>query len=251
MVTEYQNNLLSEVVAYRKAVLQTDSYPIVSCIMPTYNRRKFVLRSIVYFKRQDYSNRELIILDDGTDTIEDLVLGDPKIRYYRIKGKHTVGYKRNLACQKAMGQVILHWDDDDWASNWRLSYQVGSLISSQSEICGLDRLLFYDIDSAQAWEYVYKGKGNWVCGGTLCYTKDFWCCNPFPDLDIGEDNHFVLNNPSARVLRLVNNHFYLGLIHGGNTSRKNTFGNYWSPASMDTIHKILRADMGFYQTQQV
>jgi glycosyltransferase involved in cell wall biosynthesis len=205
----------------------------------------------VYFQRQDYPNRELIILDDGTDPVRDLVPDDLRIRYYLIDGKLTVGHKRNLACQEAVGEIILHWDDDDWASDRRLSYQVESLISSRSEICGLDRIYFFDLDSAQAWEYVYKGEGNWIYGGTLCYTKEFWSRNPFPDLDIGEDNHFVLNNPGAKVLRLVDNRFFLGLIHRGNTSPKITSFSAWHPSTIDTIRKMIGVDMRFYQPEPV
>ncbi|MGD9093510.1 MAG: glycosyltransferase family A protein [Anaerolineales bacterium] len=214
--------------------------------MPTHNRRRFVPRSIVYFQRQDYPNRELIILDDGSDPVRDLVPDDPRIRYHYIDRKRTVGYKRNLACQAAAGEVTLHWDDDDWATNWRVSYQVDSLISTQSEICGLDRIFFYDLDGTQAWEYVYKGKGNWVYGGTLCYTMEYWSCNPFPDLDIGEDNHFVLKDDAAKVLRLADNRFYLGLIHSGNTSRKRTFGSAWRPVPMEVIQGMLEVDKSFY-----
>lgn len=36
---------------------------LVSCIMPTYNRRAPVPRAIRYFLRQDYPKRELILLD--------------------------------------------------------------------------------------------------------------------------------------------------------------------------------------------
>ena len=229
---------------------QMDSIPLVSCIMPTYNRRSFVPQSITYFDRQVYPNKELIILDDGTDPVSDLVPDDPRIRYFRINQKHTVGFKRNLACQKVEGDIVLHWDDDDWASNWRISYQVDSLISSQSDICGLDRIYFYDSDSGQAWEYVYKGKGNWVYGGTLCYTIDYWSRNPFPDMDIGEDNHFVLDNPGAKVLRLADSRFYLGIIHPGNTSRKRTSGSVWCTASMVTIQKMIGADLSFYHSEE-
>ena len=224
-----------------------DSTPLVSCIMPTNNRRSFIPQSIAYFNRQDYANKELIILDDGSDQIRDLVPNNPRIRYFWIDQKLTVGHKRNLACQKTVGDVILHWDDDDWSSDWRLSYQVDSLISSQSEICGLDKIYFYNPDTTQAWEYVYKGKGNWVYGGTLCYTIDFWKHNPFLDLDIGEDNHFVLDNPETKVLRLADNRFYLGITHPGNTSRKRTSGSSWHIAPVDTIQKMIGADMMFYQ----
>jgi len=45
--------------------------PKISCIMPTYNRREFIPQALKYFERQDYPNKELIIVDDGTDTIAD------------------------------------------------------------------------------------------------------------------------------------------------------------------------------------
>ena len=54
--------------------------PLVSCIMPTYNRRPFVPKAIEYFLRQDYPNRELIILDDGDDRVADLVPDLPSLR---------------------------------------------------------------------------------------------------------------------------------------------------------------------------
>lgn len=34
--------------------------PLISCIMPTYNRRTFAPRAIVYFLRKDYASKELI-----------------------------------------------------------------------------------------------------------------------------------------------------------------------------------------------
>ncbi|MCP4215047.1 MAG: glycosyltransferase, partial [bacterium] len=107
---------------------RTDSKPpdtkdagiFVSCIMPTYNRRSFVPKTIEYFLRQDYPNRELIIVDDGTDAIEDLVPQDPRIRYLGLTKKHTIGAKRNLAITNARGQIIIHWDDDDWMATHRI-----------------------------------------------------------------------------------------------------------------------------------
>ena len=65
--------------------------PLVSCIMPTFNRRAFAGQAIEYFLRQDYPNRELIILDDGTDAIGDLVPADPRIRYLRLNKKYLLG----------------------------------------------------------------------------------------------------------------------------------------------------------------
>src|SRR5437879_2042071 len=109
----------------------------VSCILPTYDRRRFVAQSIRYFLRQDYPDKELIVVDDGVaDSIGDLVPSDSAIRYVRLNQRLTVGAKRNLACREARGNIILHWDDDDWMADWRISYQVAQLTTSNSEVCG-------------------------------------------------------------------------------------------------------------------
>jgi glycosyltransferase involved in cell wall biosynthesis len=57
--------------------------PFVSCIMPTRNRRRFLSQAIWYFLRQDYRNREMIIVDDGEDCVQDNIPRDPRIHYIR------------------------------------------------------------------------------------------------------------------------------------------------------------------------
>ncbi len=94
-----------------------DSRPLVSCIMPTCNRRAYAQQAIRYFQRQDYENRELIIIDDGADGIGDMAKADERIRYIRLDKKATIGAKRNWACEQAHGELIMHWDDDDWIIN--------------------------------------------------------------------------------------------------------------------------------------
>src|SRR5262249_27225606 len=85
--------------------------PLISCIMPTANRRVFARQAVRYFQRQDYANRELIILDDGNQKIADLIPPDGRIRYFEMDRRQTMGAKHNLACDLARGDVIVHWDD--------------------------------------------------------------------------------------------------------------------------------------------
>src|SRR5271165_6074042 len=127
--------------------------PLVSCIMPTFNRRHFVPRAIHYFLRQDYPNKELIIIDDGTESVADLVPPDPQIRYFGSLRRASTGAKRNLACKHATGTLIAHWDDDDWYAPWRLTYQVEQLLEEAADICGLDRVIFYAPKEEKVWEY--------------------------------------------------------------------------------------------------
>src|SRR5574341_607392 len=119
--------------------------PLVSCIMPTANRRRFVPRAVEQFLRQDYPEAELLILDDGDDPIEDLVPPGANIRYLRLPARLALGAKRNLACEQARGELILHWDDDDWMAPHRVRYQVETLLEQGAEICGLRKMYFYNV----------------------------------------------------------------------------------------------------------
>ena len=69
---------------------------LVSCIMPTSNRRHLVAQAIAYFLRQDYPRKELIVVDDGDDCIADLVPSDARLRYIRLERRTPLGAKRNL-----------------------------------------------------------------------------------------------------------------------------------------------------------
>ncbi|HEY2726317.1 MAG TPA: glycosyltransferase family 2 protein, partial [Parafilimonas sp.] len=135
--------------------MNTKEFALISCIMPTYNRRNFVPFAIDYFLRQDYCNKELIVIDDGTDVIEDLIPNDPQIKYFQLDKKITLGAKLNLACNYAQGNIIANWDDDDWYAETRLSYQINALENDQAEVCGINNLLYYDLKNNRGYRYVY------------------------------------------------------------------------------------------------
>ena len=82
--------------------------PLVSCIMPTGNRRSFVPQAIRCFLRQDYPNLELVVIDDGAQSSRDCVPESDRIRYLRLDQKMTLGAKRNFACEQARGEIIVH-----------------------------------------------------------------------------------------------------------------------------------------------
>ena len=203
------------------SILEDKDYSLmVTCIMPTANRRKFIPTAIQYFISQDYPNKELIIIDDGSDPIEDLVPLHKNISYFYSPIKETIGEKRNFACKKAIGGIIVHWDDDDWyATNW-LSYQVQILQNNNADICGLNQIQFYSILDNKYWMTKnMNSKKLWLSGATLAYHKTFWEKHPFNNLQIGEDDDFVRNNGA----KLFAHNYYQGfiaIIHPKNTSIK-------------------------------
>jgi glycosyltransferase involved in cell wall biosynthesis len=214
--------------------------PLVSCIMPTANRRRFVPEAIRLFLSQDHAEKELIILDDGEDAVADLIPDDPRIRYLRQARGALLGAKRNRLCAEAKGELIAHWDDDDWYAPWRLSCQVAEIVGGGVDLCGLDRVLFFDPATQRAWEYVYPVSGGlWVYGATLCYRKSVWQRQPFPEIAVGEDTRFVAELHGARVRGIAATEMYVGLIHAGNTGAKRTGEPTWRPQPLDRVARIV------------
>ncbi len=174
---------------------------------------------------------------------------DQRIRYLRLDSRCTIGAARNLACEEAGGEIIVHWDDDDWMAPWRLRYQVENLMEEEADICGLNRLFFYNPVSDQAWQYIYPAGGKpWVSGNTFCYMKDFWRKNPFPDINVGEDTRFVWRNRSRKLIALQDNSFYVALIHTGNISPKRTSDSHWHTYPSRAIRDTMGEDWDFYAT---
>jgi O-antigen biosynthesis protein len=226
--------------------------PLVSCVMPTYDRRAFVPQAVSYFLRQDYPAKELIIVDDGPELVGDLLPADARIVYHRLETRTVLGAKRNLACDLARGSIIMHWDDDDWTSPDRVSIQVAALTGGDADICGTSSLLFYDPARASAWRFTWSDRRRpWVAGTSLCFRKEFWSRFPFPEVAIGEDTRFVFN-PSVRGVKDVSESgCIVAMIHRGNTAPKPVHRANWSPCPSREVEDLLGEDLAFYRRPEV
>lgn len=220
--------------------------PLVSAIMPTANRRWCVAQSIQYFLRQDYPHKELIIVDDGLDRIEDLVPPHPDIRYLRHQGPLVTGTKRNIACDAARGDLILHWDDDDWQAPWRIRYQVAEHITAGKPVSGLQTFVGFRASHGDAWEYHYHGSAPFIYGATLCYDKSRWQRKHFQDCQIGEDTFFVGSLPIGQWHVCQDSRFLVLLIHPNNTSRKQLTSSSWKALDVQTVRDRIGPDWPFY-----
>jgi hypothetical protein len=222
--------------------------PLVSCLMPTADRRAFVPQAIEYFLRQDYARRELIVLDDGDEPVADLILKDSRIRYFYTEGRRTLGAKHNSGCELAKGDVIAHWDDDDWMADWRLSYQVHQALAHPAPaLTGLSHVYFYDAGAGRAWQYIYPPEHRpWVYGASFCYRREFWRDHRFPEMNEGVDTVFVWGLPAELVRPLEDHRFLVAIIHPDNTSRKRTQGFGWHTCLAEDVLALLGRDRPFY-----
>jgi glycosyltransferase involved in cell wall biosynthesis len=203
--------------------------------------------AIKYFLRQNYANKELIIVDDGTDAIGDLIPAEASLRYYRLEKKITLGEKLNMACGYAKGEIIANWDDDDWYDPNRLSYQINALKNESADVCGINHLLYLNLSNKNAYRYTYPADQRpWLLGSSLCYTKSLWSNNPFAPINVGMDALFVWATPPNRVKALSDPKIAVHMIHEENVSPKKTDGSWWTTYPRKEIEDIMKADWNNY-----
>jgi glycosyltransferase involved in cell wall biosynthesis len=165
---------------------------------------------------------ELLILADGED-VQDLVPADSRIRLIHLAEQRNIGEKRNFGCSQAIGEIICHWDDDDWSGPQRLERQINMLNESGSAVAGFHSMRF--TDGPRWWKY--EGTANYALGTSLCYRRQWWQGHAFDAKNIGEDNAFVSVASSAQQLASVDaGELMYATIHPGNTSPR-CMGDNW------------------------
>ncbi len=112
-------------------------FPLVTICTPTFNRRPFIPIMIKCFEHQTYPKDKIewIIVDDGTDKIEDLVSHIPQVKYLKFDEKMTLGKKRNILNDNSRGDIIVFMDDDDYYPPDRISHVVEKLKSNPRALC--------------------------------------------------------------------------------------------------------------------
>lgn len=89
--------------------------PLVSIITPTFGRQAFLPAVASCVESQTYQNLEWLILDDSEMPSSDFAQSSAgKVRYMHSAERMTVGGKRNSLLQQAKGEIIVHFDDDDY-----------------------------------------------------------------------------------------------------------------------------------------
>jgi hypothetical protein len=130
----------------------------------------------------------MLIVADGDD-VRDLAEGHERVRLIHLAESRQIGAKRNFGCGRAAGEIICHFDDDDWSEPERVEAQVAVLEAKPLiHVTGYHTMRFTD-GNGNWWEYA--GMSNYALGTSLCYRRRWWQANPFRAVQIGEDNDFV------------------------------------------------------------
>ncbi len=224
------------------------NYPLISSICPTTGaRRDFLLRAIAMWMKQDYPNRELILVNDDTqDTLVDLIPDIPGVEYIFIDKRFTkrplsIGVKRNIACSLARGDIFCLLDDDDRFGSHRLSIQARPILSGLADCTALKMERAYDLPSGEMWacpDAVHaKLFPLGVRCGTLMFNARYWKSGlTYPNASQGEDVHF-LRTLIAHQARLepVRDPGYICIRHGSNVSARLEYAEWSRVAPLDYL----------------
>src|SRR5471032_3374766 len=106
--------------------------PAVSIVLPTFNRLRFLRRSLESVLVQTFQDWELLIADDGSDEGTRSYLGelnDPRIKVLWLAHSGNPASIRNAALRAAAGDYIALQDSDDlWVAD-KLEIQLAALMS--------------------------------------------------------------------------------------------------------------------------
>lgn len=94
--------------------VEANDSPLISVIIPTYNRRGYIVESVESVLRQSFSDFEILVVDDGsTDGTEEAVRPyADRIRYLRQENRGAAA-ARNRGIREALGRYIAFMDSDD------------------------------------------------------------------------------------------------------------------------------------------
>ena len=198
--------------------------PFVSICTPTFNRRPFIQTMFELFKNQDYpaNKMEWIIVDDGTDKIEDLIKSSniPQIKYIKVDNKMSLGAKRNYTHTFCRGDIIVYMDDDDYYPPNRVSHAVerlleetDALIAGSSEIY----VFFKQLDKIIQFGPYFD---NHATAGTFAFKKELLNLTKYEDnKELCEEQGF-LKNFSFKMAKLDPMKTILVFAHMHNTVDK-------------------------------
>ncbi len=201
--------------------------PLVSICTPTFNRRPFIPFVAKCIEQQNYpkDKMEWIIIDDGTDNIEDVIQNIqknnmPKINYYYYEEKMLLGKKRNLMHSKCSGDIIIYMDDDDYYPPERISHAVNVLMNNPHYlIAGSSEMHIY-FDHNKTMYKFGPYKENHSTAATFAFRKELLLQTQFDDTSVITEEKSFLKNYTIPLIQLDSHKTILVFSHNHNSLDK-------------------------------
>ncbi len=164
--------------------------PLVSVILPTYNRGEYIRKAIESVFNQSYKNIELIIVNDGSTDNTSQILSEAKERDPRVvilTNETNLGLVKSLnkGVENARAEYIARIDDDDvWSDFDKLEKQVRFLESSPDYVLVGGGVIVIDKEDKEVARYLLPKKdeeirnyillNNSFAHPTVMFRKQAW-----------------------------------------------------------------------------
>jgi hypothetical protein len=177
--------------------------------------------AIKCFEHQTYpkDKMEWIIVDDGTDKIEDLVSHIPQVKYFKYDEKLTVGKKRNITNEKAKGDIIVYMDDDDYYPPERVKHAVDTLISSKALCAGSSAMFIHFKHINKMLQFGPYGP-NHATAATFAFKRELLSKTKFDESSSVAEERKFLKDYTIPFVQLDSNKTILVFSHDHNSFDK-------------------------------
>jgi len=170
--------------------------PLVSVIVPTYNRRRWIGECLDSIRAQTYSNVETLVIDDcSSDGTAEWLTSDPKYAFARVHVQPQNGgasEARNTGIRIAKGELIAFIDSDDLLAPQHVEKAVGifqqrrnvGLFCCDSTMIGVDGEVLFN---GRTWHEIQsKLKNRPVQTGPRSLRDIFLFSNIFPGFTLAK-----------------------------------------------------------------
>lgn len=198
----------------------------VSCLIVTANRKKLLRRSLYSLKNQTHKNIEVVVVDNGEENVSELMDMFPQeqVNYTYIEPSpdNILGDLRNISLEKATGDYMICWDDDDWFHPERIEIQLKTL-NSGFDACCLEGNIFH-IDSPDLIDHPYIGRLPDGSPSSIMHRRNDQI--RYPSMRRGEDTVYLnqwIDQARYKMLDLSYAYLFVRVFHGTNVSGKKHF----------------------------
>lgn len=157
-------------------------FPLVSIIIPTYNRAHLLQETLDSILGQNYNDWECLVIDDrSTDDTENVlrsyINNDERFRYYKRPNSKPKGANacRNIGLDECKGEYIIFFDSDDLMTSNHVEIKIKALVNNQcdyvitktnffnnpSQNIILENQYLYETNDITPYNYV-SHKINWL-----------------------------------------------------------------------------------------
>lgn len=196
--------------------------PRVSIITPTKDRQELLPALWDCVRAQSEQDFEWLVHDGSPQraSIFDAI-DDPRVRYMHLPGQMRIGAKRNALCDAAKGEIIAHFDDDDFYGPRYIDGMVSFMADQHVDFAKLFGFFLYQrthkifayLDLERDFPIHFRLEpgahhpvpelnnghmtGRWGYGFSYLFHRRVWEKVRFPDENHGEDQIFA-NEAVAR-----------------------------------------------------